>query len=170
MLYLQKKVKTLIQNLNRKHPTPQRKLPTKANNVDQPTPDGELFPRLKAKLQHPICQWQGCEDKGEEFNDISELADHMKEHAAPPSWTLPHVTEHTSVIGKAAREVTRRESFCWATLQKCKQVLNFLKKILRVQGYYGENVITLMGIKVTVLVYENIFRNLHVLLCCNTPL
>ena len=79
-----KKVKTLIQNLKRKHPTPQQ-LSTEATNVDEPTPDGELFQRLKANLQHPICQWQGCEDKGEEFNDISELVDHMKEHAAPPS-------------------------------------------------------------------------------------
>ena len=66
-----KKVKTLIQNLKRKHPTPQQ-LSTEATNVDQPTPDGELFQRLKAKLQHPICQWQGYEDKVEEFNDISE--------------------------------------------------------------------------------------------------
>ena len=79
-----KKVKTLIQNLKRKHPTPQQKMLTEDTNVDQPAPDGELFQRLKAKLQHPICKWQGCEDKGEEFNDISELVDHVKEHVAPP--------------------------------------------------------------------------------------
>ena len=66
--------KTRNQNLKRKHPTPQQKLPAEATNSAQPTSDGELFKSLKAKLHHPVCQWQGCKDKGEEFDDIFKLA------------------------------------------------------------------------------------------------
>ena len=69
-----KKVNTLIQNQKRKLPFPQQKLPNEATNAAQPTSDGKLFKSLKAMLQHPVCQWQGCEDKGEEFNEISKLA------------------------------------------------------------------------------------------------
>ena len=47
----------------------------KSYRMERPTEpsDGELLKSFKAKLRHPVWLWQGCEDKGEEFNDISKL-------------------------------------------------------------------------------------------------